>query len=102
MSEWLTKTLTLNTGAKVPVIGKPSNRCSCDMRATRETIGLGVFASRDPVEQAKATPWILTALQAGYRHIDTAWIYGTEKPVGDAIKASGIPREELFVTTKLP
>jgi len=84
MSEWLTKTLTLNTRAKVPVVG------------------LGVFASRDPVEQAKATPWILTALQAGYRHIDTAWIYGTEKPVGDAIKASGIPREELFVTTKLP
>ncbi|KAG1744635.1 reductase AKOR2 [Suillus paluster] len=84
MSEWLTNTLTLNTGAKVPIVG------------------LGVFASRDPVEQAKAAPWILTALQAGYRHIDTAWIYGTEKPVGDAIKASGIPREELFVTTKLP
>ncbi|KIJ60933.1 hypothetical protein HYDPIDRAFT_116626 [Hydnomerulius pinastri MD-312] len=84
MSEWLTKTLELNTGAPVPIVG------------------LGVFASRDPVEQAKSTPWILTALQAGYRHIDTAWIYGTEKPVGDAIKASGIPREELFVTTKLP
>ncbi|KAH7919561.1 reductase AKOR2 [Leucogyrophana mollusca] len=81
---WLSKTLELNTGASVPIVG------------------LGVFASRDPVEQAKATPWILTALQAGYRHIDTAWIYGTEKPVGDAIKASGIPREELFVTTKLP
>ncbi|KAG1761854.1 reductase AKOR2 [Suillus occidentalis] len=84
MSEWLTKTLTLNTGAKVPIVG------------------LGVFVSRDPVEQAKATSWVLTALQAGYRHIDTAWIYGTEKPVGEAIKASGIPREELFITTKLP
>ncbi|KAH7910557.1 reductase AKOR2 [Hygrophoropsis aurantiaca] len=81
---WLSKTLELNTGAAVPIVG------------------LGVFASRDPVEQAKATPWVLTALQAGYRHIDTAWIYGTEKPVGDAIKASGIPRDKLFVTTKLP
>ncbi|EIW76799.1 reductase AKOR2 [Coniophora puteana RWD-64-598 SS2] len=83
-ASYLTQTLTLNTGASIPIVG------------------LGVFASRDPSVQAQATPWVLTALQAGYRHIDTAWIYGTEKPVGDAIKASGIPREQLFITTKLP
>jgi alcohol dehydrogenase (NADP+) len=41
------------------------------------------------------------ALKAGYRHIDTARIYGTEAAVGNAIKKSGVPREELFITTKL-
>lgn len=41
------------------------------------------------------------ALKTGYRHIDTARIYGTEAAVGNAIKKSGVPREELFITTKL-
>jgi alcohol dehydrogenase (NADP+) len=44
---------------------------------------------------------VTMALKAGYRHIDTARIYGTEPAVGNAIKKSGIPREELFITTKL-
>ncbi len=44
---------------------------------------------------------ILWALEAGYRHIDTAAIYDNESSVGEAIKRSGIPREELFVTSKL-
>jgi alcohol dehydrogenase (NADP+) len=44
---------------------------------------------------------VTMALKAGYRHIDTARIYGTEPAVGNAIKKSGIPREELFLTTKL-
>lgn len=44
---------------------------------------------------------VLTALKNGYRHIDTAMIYHNEEDVGRAIKDSGIPREELFVTTKL-
>ena len=43
----------------------------------------------------------LVALKTGYRSIDTAWIYGTEKPVGEAIRKSGIPRSEIFVTTKV-
>jgi alcohol dehydrogenase (NADP+) len=43
----------------------------------------------------------MMALKAGYRHIDTARIYGTETAVGNAIKKSGVPREELFITTKL-
>ena len=42
------------------------------------------------------------ALAAGYRHLDTATVYGNEAEVGAAIAASGVPREELFVTTKLP
>ena len=40
-------------------------------------------------------------MRAGYRHIDTARVYGTEPAVGAAIKKSGIPREEIFITTKL-
>lgn len=44
---------------------------------------------------------VATALEAGYRHIDTAPVYGNEKDVGAAIRESGIPREKLFVTTKL-
>lgn len=44
---------------------------------------------------------MLHALQSGYRHIDTARIYGTEPAVGKAIKDSGIPRKEIFITTKL-
>ncbi|OSX57147.1 hypothetical protein POSPLADRAFT_1186063 [Postia placenta MAD-698-R-SB12] len=42
-----------------------------------------------------------TALDTGYRHIDGAWIYGNEAEVGEAIKASGVPREELWLTSKL-
>lgn len=52
-------------------------------------------------EGPKAYDATLKALEAGYRHIDTAAIYGNEKSVGKAIKASGIPRNELFITTKL-
>lgn len=43
---------------------------------------------------------MLAALKAGYRHIDTARIYGTEPAVGRAIKKSGVPREEIFLVTK--
>lgn len=43
---------------------------------------------------------VLAALQAGYRHIDTAFCYGNEADVGEAIRLSGVPREEIFVTTK--
>jgi len=44
---------------------------------------------------------VAEALKAGYRHIDTARIYGTEPAVGKAIKESGVPRSEVFITTKL-
>jgi 2,5-diketo-D-gluconate reductase B len=44
---------------------------------------------------------VAAALKAGYRHIDTAWKYGTERGVGEGIRASGLRREEIFVTTKV-
>lgn len=61
-------------------------------------LGFGVFQIPD-YETAKKT--VLNALKTGYRLIDTAQAYGNEKAVGDAIRESGIPREEIFVTTKL-
>jgi 2,5-diketo-D-gluconate reductase A len=59
--------------------------------------GLGVFQvpPEDTVEN------VLTGIEAGYRHIDTAKAYGNEAQVGQAIRASGLSREEFFVTTKL-
>lgn len=72
--------ITLNNGVKMPAVG------------------FGVFRITDEVECEEA---VLKAIQAGYRHIDTASAYGNEKAVGKAIKRCGIPREELFVTTKL-
>ena len=60
--------------------------------------GLGVFKTQEGPEVENAVKW---ALEAGYRHIDTAAIYMNERGVGNAVKASGIPRNELFITTKL-
>lgn len=60
-------------------------------------LGFGVFKV-DPAETERI---VTDALEAGYRHIDTAAIYGNEQGVGAALEKSGIPRDELFVTTKL-
>lgn len=60
-------------------------------------IGFGVF--RIPDDQTERT--VLDAIESGYRSLDTASLYGNEKGVGRAIAACGLPREELFVTTKL-
>ncbi|KAK0645742.1 NADP-dependent oxidoreductase domain-containing protein [Cercophora newfieldiana] len=73
------KTFKLNTGAQIPAIG------------------LGTWQSQ-PGEVGKA---VEAALRAGYRHIDTAFAYGNEKEVGEGMKASGVPREQIFLTTKL-
>lgn len=72
-------TVTLNNGVQMPIIG------------------FGVF--QIPAEQTQQI--VEEALAAGYRHLDTAASYGNEEAVGLAIKASGLPREDLFVTTKL-
>lgn len=61
-------------------------------------LGLGVWQIRAGTGCEAA---VLAALEAGYRHIDTAAIYGNEESVGAAIRKSGIPREDVFVTTKL-
>lgn len=60
-------------------------------------VGLGVF--RDTPEQAYTA--VREALAAGYRHIDTAQIYRNEAAVGQAVRDSGVPRAEMFVTSKL-
>ena len=72
--------LTLNTGNTIP------------------QLGLGVFKIDDDAECERV---VLDALELGYRHIDTAMIYRNEAAVGRALAQSGIPRDELFVTTKL-
>lgn len=61
------------------------------------TLGLGV----SQVPDDEAYPAVLTALEAGYRHVDTAKLYGNERGVGRAVAESGIPRDEVFVTTKV-
>lgn len=76
---WTEETFTLNTGAKIPAIG------------------LGTWQSK-PNEVREA---VKAALQAGYRHIDTALAYGNEHEVGQGIKDSGVPREEIWITTKV-
>jgi 2,5-diketo-D-gluconate reductase A len=60
-------------------------------------LGFGVF--QVPPEETEAT--VTTAFEVGYRHIDTAEMYQNEAGVGAAIKSSGIPREELYITSKL-
>ncbi len=61
-------------------------------------LGLGVWQMAAGRETEQAVGW---ALEAGYRHIDTASLYRNEESVGAALRASGVPREEVFVTTKL-
>ncbi len=72
--------VTLNNGVKMP------------------KLGFGVYQIRDAAQCEQA---VLDAISVGYRLIDTAASYGNEEAVGKAIKACGIPREELFITTKL-
>jgi 2,5-diketo-D-gluconate reductase A len=72
-------TITLNNGVEIP------------------QLGFGVFQVK-PEETAQA---VQTALEVGYRHIDTAEMYGNEKGVGEGVRNSGVPREEVFVTSKL-
>jgi 2,5-diketo-D-gluconate reductase A len=60
-------------------------------------LGLGVFK----VPPAETAEVVTAALEAGYRHLDTAQMYGNEAGVGHAIAAAGLPRDELYVTTKL-
>lgn len=72
--------IKLNIGLEIPILG------------------FGVFQIPDQKECEQA---VLDAIETGYRLIDTAASYGNEEAVGNAIKKSGVPREELFITTKL-
>jgi diketogulonate reductase-like aldo/keto reductase len=60
-------------------------------------LGLGVWQVPNGPECENAVRW---ALELGYRHVDTAQAYGNEESVGRALRASGVPREEVFITTK--
>jgi len=76
----LKSTARLNNGVEIPLLG------------------LGVYQAQRGDETRQA---VLHALQAGYRHVDTARIYGNERDVGEALRESGVPRGEVFITTKL-
>lgn len=76
----IASTVTLNNGVLMP------------------RLGLGVWQAKAGDEVRSAVGW---ALEAGYRHIDTASVYGNEHDVGVALRESGLPREEIFITTKL-
>jgi 2,5-diketo-D-gluconate reductase A len=76
---------------------KPALPVPLNSGAVMPHIGFGVFDMDDPTTE-RAT---LDALELGFRHIDTAAVYFNERAVGRAVAASGIPRGELFVTTKL-
>lgn len=71
--------VTLNNGIKMPVLG------------------YGVYQ----VSNEECERCVLDAISVGYRSIDTAQAYGNERGVGEAVKESGIPREEIWITTKL-
>ncbi|MER5540025.1 aldo/keto reductase [Streptomyces mirabilis] len=73
------QTLTLNNGVEMPALG------------------LGVFQT--PPDETRAA--VTAALDVGYRHIDTAAAYGNEREVGQAIRASAVPRDDLFIETKI-
>jgi len=75
-----TSTFALHDGQEMPIFG------------------LGVYVTKPGQEAYNAVKW---ALELGYRMVDTAKIYGNEKSVGEAIRDSGIPRDQLWVTTKL-
>lgn len=64
---------------------------------TMPVIGFGTWQ----LSRQEALQGVKAALEAGYRHIDTAKLYGNEAEVGQAVRGSGIPREQVFVTTKL-
>jgi 2,5-diketo-D-gluconate reductase A len=70
---------------------------SLDDGHTIPVLGLGVWQVPNGPECVDAVRW---ALEAGYRHIDTAQAYGNEESVGRALRESGVPREDVFVTTK--
>lgn len=60
-------------------------------------LGFGVYK----IPEAETVDAVLTALEAGYRHIDTATFYENERAVGEAVRRSGLPRDDVFVTTKV-
>ena len=74
----------------------------CEPRAKRQCVGLPpVGYGTYKLDAGEAERCVTCALRAGYRLIDTAQIYGNEKGVGRAIAKAGLPRDDLFVTSKV-
>ena len=74
------RTVTLNNGVEMPLVG---------------------FGTYQIIDDAECARSVATAIEAGYRLIDTAQNYGNERAVGEGVRASGLPREELFITSKV-
>ena len=74
----MSKTITLNNGVEIPVLG------------------FGTWC----IDDDKASDAVKTAIEIGYRHIDTAQAYGNERGVGDGVRNCGVPRDELFIVTR--
>ena len=81
------------------IINQPANEAKIKLNNGLEMPQFGLGTFRSSVEQAHDA--VLAALKAGYRHIDTAHAYQNERGVGAAIRESGIPREEIWITSKL-
>ncbi len=75
----MSKTITLNNGVEIPVLG------------------FGTWC----IDDDKASDAVKTAIEIGYRHIDTAQAYGNERGVGDGVRNCGVPRDELFIVSKV-
>ena len=78
----------------------PSDAHSVELTsgARMPVLGLGTWEARG----GSAVDAVRTALEVGYRHVDTATMYANERQVGRAVAESGVPRAEIFLTTKLP
>ena len=74
------RTVTLNNGVEMPLVG---------------------FGTYQIIDDAECTRSVAAAIEAGYRLIDTAQNYGNEKAVGEGVRQSGLPRKELFITSKV-
>src|SRR5690606_2741068 len=81
--------ITLNNGLKMPIVGTGTNTYGKENHDYNGAL-------------TNETPELVSALELGYRSIDAAIIYRNEELVGRVLAESGVPREELFITTKVP
>ncbi|KAG8964764.1 hypothetical protein FRC03_001375 [Tulasnella sp. 419] len=88
--------IKLNNGLKIPTIGLGTWQCTLIFVYKEYLVLKNRLAPPGQVAAA-----VEHALKNGYRHLDCAWIYGNEAEVGQGIKASGVPREQLFITSKV-
>ena len=84
----MTPDITLNDGTTIPQLGFGTLNVPPDRAASEENT-------------AKTAEIVGQAIAVGYRHVDTAQMYGNEREVGDGLRASGVPREDVFITNVL-